>query len=168
MSKELKQTIEKIFEKATWTIRKFANDEEYKNDKPYEISTIDGNSLVNEGINHFLTIIGTDSKTGTPFSASNAYLIVGTGTTAVAATDTEATFTSAVKKPMVSGYPTYGTNQKIVFKSSYGADDANQAWNEFGVVNAATGGKLFNRKVSNQGTKISGQVWELTLEITFS
>jgi len=25
-----------------------------------------------------------------------------------------------------------------------------------------------NRKVSSQGTKISGQIWELTLEITLS
>lgn len=166
MSKELKQTIEKIFEKATWTIRKFANDEEYKNDKPYEISTIDGNILVNEGINEIWKLIcGTG---GTQFSTSNANLIVGTGTGDESATDTEATFTNGVKKGMDGGFPTYGTNQKATWKATFDGTSANQAWNEFGVLNAASGGKLLNRKKSAQGTKVAGQVWELSIEITLS
>jgi len=151
-----------------WTITKYASEKDYKNRNPFEIVDFEGNILVNEGINYLLTIIATDSKTGTPWSNANAYLIVGTGTTAASASDTQATFTNGVVKPMDAGYPTYGTNQTVTWKATFGANDANQAWNEFGVLNAATGGKLLNRKVSAQGTKISGQVWELTLSITLS
>jgi hypothetical protein len=65
-------------------------------------------------------------------------------------------------------FPTYGTGQIATWRSTYAAGDANQAWNEFGVLNAATGGKLMNRKVSAQGTKVIGQVWELSLQIALS
>mgnify|MGYP001222876014 CR=1 FL=1 len=164
--KELRKTLEEVFEKATWTIRKFANDEDYKNNKPYEVSKIDGNILVNEGINEvFKLICGTG---GAQFSSANANLIVGTGTGDEAATDTEATFTNGVKKGMDSGFPTYGTNQKATWKATYDGSSANQAWNEFGVLNAASSGKLLNRKVSSQGTKTSGQVWEISIEISLS
>ncbi len=163
-----KKISEGFSEKAQWTITKYANDEDYKNGKPYEVSVIDGNLLVNEGINYILTMIATDAKTGTPFSNANAHLIVGTGTGAESAGDTEATFTSGVKKPMMTGYPTYGTDQKITWKASFDGDSANQAWNEFGVLNAASSGKLLNRKKSSQETKASGQTWELELSITLS
>ena len=163
-----KSLLESFKEDAVWHITKYANDEDYKAGKFYERKRFDGNALVNEGINHILTIIGTDAKTGTPFSNANANLIVGTGSGTATAADTESTFTAGVKKTMESGYPTYGTDQKITWKASYGPDDANQAWNEFGVLNAASDGVLLNRKVSDQGTKTSGQTWELELEITLS
>jgi hypothetical protein len=159
--------LEKAFENAVWKIRKFANDEAVKNNKPYEVSSFKGNCLCNEGINEILTIIGSDSS-GTKYDNTNAYLIVGTGDGAATADDTESDFTAGVVEGMESSYPTYGTSQKITWKASYGSDDANQAWNEFGVLNASTSGKLLNRKVSDQGTKTSGQTWELSLEITFS
>jgi hypothetical protein len=52
---------------------------------------------------------------------------------------------------------------------------ANFAWNEFGsdagtadsVSNATTGGTFFNRGVSAQGTKASGQTWTATETISF-
>lgn len=159
--------LEKIFEKAVWTIRKFANDEAVRKNLPFEVIKFKGNCLCNEGINEILTIIGS-AASGTKYDNTNANLIVGTGSGAAAATDTEATFTAGVKKAMMTSYPTYGTSQKITFKSSYGSGDANQAWNEFGTLNAASSGKLLNRKVSVQGTKVSGQTWELSLEITLS
>ncbi len=168
MNKQTKQAFDKMFEKAEWTITKYANDEDYKNGKPYEVSKINGNALVNEGINYLCTMIATDGKTGTPWSNANAHLIVGTGTGNEAVTDTEVTFTNPVKKPMMATFPTYGTDRKITWKASYDGDSANQAWNEFGVTNAATDGKLLNRKVSAQSTKASGQTWELELAITIS
>lgn len=169
-----KQIIEKGFEKAIWYITKYASEEDHKNGKILERVMFGGNALVNEGINYLLTMIGTDAKTGTPWSNANANLIVGTGTPVgteapvAAVTNTEATFTNPVKKVMMSGFPTYGTDQKTIWKSSYGATEANQAWYEFGVLNAAASGTLLNRKVSAQGTKVSGQVWELELQITVS
>jgi len=150
-----------------WRIDKYANDADFAAKKKYESVEIDGNVLCNEGINELLTILGSASS-GTKYDNTNAYLIVGTGDTAAAAADTEASFTSGVKKAMADGYPTYGTSQKITFQASYGSSDANQAWKEFGALNASSSGKLLNRKVSDQGTKTSGQTWVLTLEITLS
>lgn len=163
-----------MFEKAEWFITKYKNEADYKVGKFYERVRFGGNILVNEGLNWILTILATDAKTGTPYGNADANLIVGTGTPvgtaapAEGATNTEATFTNPAKKGMMNSFPTYGTAQKIIWKSSYGADDANQSWQEFGVLNAASGGKLLNRKLSNQSTKVSPQVWELELQITFS
>jgi hypothetical protein len=69
---------------------------------------------------------------------------------------------------MMAGFPTYGTAQKATWKSSYDGTTANYAWEEFVVRNGATALKDLCRKVSAQGTKISGQIWELSLEITLS
>lgn len=155
-----------MLEKVEWTITKFRNDSDYKAGKPYETVKFEGNLLCNEGINEIWKLIcGTGA---TQYDNTNANLIVGTGSGAASASDTEATFTAGVKKAMEASFPTYGTSQKATWKSSYGSGDANQAWNEFGTLNAATAGKLLNRKVSSQGTKTSGQTWELTLEITLS
>ncbi len=167
LSIKQKRTIaEKIFEKATWTIRKFADDKAVKENKPYEVVSFEGNCLCNEGINELWKLVAGTG--GTKYDNGNAYLIVGTGVGDATSADTEATFTAGVKKGMMDGYPTYGTDQKTTFKASYGPDDANQAWNEFGVLNAASSGKLLNRKVSDQGTKTSGQTWELELSIALS
>ena len=159
---------ERITHKTEWAITKYANDEDYKNNKPYEVVHFEGNELVNEGINFLNTMIATDAKTGTPWSNANANIIVGTGSGAAAAADVEGTFTAGVLKTMMGGFPTYGTSQKITWKASYGSADANQVWAEFGVLNYASGGELLNRKVSAQGTKTSGQTWELSLEITLT
>lgn len=71
-------------------------------------------------------------------------------------------------KAMESGYPSISA-QTITFRSVFGSGDANHDWNEFTAVSAAddTGDNL-NRKVSDQGTKASGQTWTLDLQITFS
>jgi hypothetical protein len=167
MKNKTNRTIEKVFEKAVWHISKYASQADKEAGKLMEMVQIDGNALVNEGINELLTILGS-AASGTKYDNTNAYLIVGTGSGAADPTDTEVTFTAGVKVGMEAGYPTYGTDQKITWKSSYGGDTANQAWNEFGVLNAASSGKLLNRKVSAQGTKTSGQVWDLELEITLS
>jgi hypothetical protein len=125
-----------------------------------------GNALVNEGINEMWTLMC--SAGGTKFDNTNAVLCVGTGSGAENPTDTRATFTTPVEKAMDGGFPTYGTIQKAIWQATYGSGDANQAWEEFGVLNTITTGKLMNRKISSQGTKTVGQTWELTLEITLS
>ena len=57
----------------------------------------------------------------------------------------------------------------VTFQSVFGSGDANYAWQEFTVSNASSGtGKNLNRKVSNQGTKASGQTWTVQLQITIS
>ncbi|GAG48088.1 unnamed protein product, partial [marine sediment metagenome] len=58
------------------------------------------------------------------------------------------------------------TSQKATFKSSFGNDDANYAWEEW-VVKQSTSAKCLNRKVENLGTKTSG-TWTLEVSITLS
>lgn len=162
-----KVTQEKATHKTLWRIKKFANDEAFKKGKAYEEKEIKGNILVNAGINALLTLLAGGG--GTAFDNSNAYLGVGDSTTAASATQTDLqASTNKLRKAMNSGYPTYGTSQKITFQADFGSTDANFSWQEFGTFNASTGGTMLDRKVSNQGTKASGQTWQLTLEITLS
>lgn len=163
---ETKSIGEKIYRKTKWRIAKYANDADFAAKKAYEKAEIDGNILCNEGINEINKLIAGTG--GTQYANAGANLIVGTGSGAAAATDTEATFTAGVKKGMDVSFPTYGTSQKITWQATYASGDANQAWGEFGVLNAGSSGKLLNRKVSAQGTKTLGQTWVLTLEITLS
>jgi hypothetical protein len=160
--------LEKVIEKVEWTIAKYRNDADYKAGKPYKIVRFDGNVLLNEGINELWTILC--SSGGTKFDNTNAYLGVGDSSTAEDASQTGLqAATNKLYKGMEASYPTYGTSQKATWKSSFGSAEANFAWNEFTVANGSSdAAKNLNRKVSAQGTKTSGQTWELTLEITLS
>jgi len=130
-------------------------------------TSILGNLLLNEGINALWTLAAGGSETA--YNNANAELVVGDSSSAEAATQTDLqAATNKLFKAMDTGYPTYGTAQKITFRSSFAGGDANYAWNEFSVRNGNTANKNLNRKVSAQGTKTSGQTWQLTLEITLS
>lgn len=155
-------------ENALWRIRRFANKDAYLADKPFGVSDFSGNLLLNEGINELLTLAcGTGA---TKFDAANAYLGVGDSNTAASAAQTGLQASrNKLYKAMDSGYPVCGSSQKASFKATFGASDANFAWEEFTVANGdSDSAKNLNRKVSSQGTKSSGQIWELTLEITLS
>jgi hypothetical protein len=61
------------------------------------------------------------------------------------------------------------TNQMCDWLATFGSADANYAWEEYTVVNAADDtGKNLNRKIASKGTKTSGETWTLSLQITFS
>ncbi len=160
--------LEKAIEKVTWKIDKWRSDKERLSGKrPYESIELDGNMLLNEGINALWTLVAGGSETA--FNNANARLGVGDSSTAEAATQTDLqAATNKLYKAMDSGYPTYGTSQKITFRSTFGGSEANYAWNEFSADNGGTALKNLNRKVSAQGTKTSGQSWQLSLDITLS
>jgi hypothetical protein len=128
-----------------------------------------GNLLLNEGINELWTILCTASS-GTKFDTTNAYLGVGDDTTSESASQTGLiAATNKLYKAMDSGYPTSGTSQLATWRSTFGASDANFNWNEFTVANGNSNtAKNLNRKVSNQGTKVVSQQWQLSLAITLS
>jgi len=134
-------------------------------EKPYEISRFRGNMALNEGINALWTLVCGGSAT--PFNNANARIGVGDGT---AAEDPEQTGLQGVNKyfkGMDEGYPTFGTAQKATWRSTFGTDEANFAWNEFTVVNGPDDSAVnLNRKVEYKGTKAAGTVWIATLEIT--
>lgn len=104
---------------------------------------------------------------GTPFSAANARLGVGNGSTAFAIGQTDLQGSSKLRKAMDTGYPVINA-PKLTFKSTFVESEANFAWNEWGVFNAATGGVMLNRVVESNGTKQSNQTWILEVDITFT
>lgn len=131
---------------------------------PYDVSCFDGNLALNEGLNLITTLVCG----GAGDAASNANAQVGTGTSSTAATAADSALTAGVWAAMDAGYPTYGTSQQMVFKGTYGTSTANQDWKEFSVRNKSTADIMLNRKVQDEGTKPSGQIWVLTATFTGS
>jgi hypothetical protein len=152
--------------KTLWTIHKYADDEAYAADKPFEVSEIEGNLLLNEGIAELLLLL--TGGAGTAYSNANAYLGVGESSTAEGASDTDLIGASKTYKAMEATYPQISA-QTVTFRSVFASGDANNAWEEFTVSNTSSGtGDNLNRKTSSQGTKVVGQTWTLDLAITFS
>ena len=150
-----------------WTITKYADQDAFERGEAYAVEELDGNVLLNEGINAVWTLAAGGSETA--FNNANARLGVGDSTTAEAASQTGLqAATNFLYKAMDSGYPTYGTAQQIVFRSTFTGSEANFAWNEFSVDNGNTANKNLNRRQSGQGTKQASQVWQLTLTVTLS
>jgi superfamily II DNA or RNA helicase len=63
----------------------------------------------------------------------------------------------------------YRPRVTITFQSSFGALQANYAWNEVSIFNSATAsiGRMLNRLVQSFGTK-SGGTWSMTVTVTIS
>jgi hypothetical protein len=106
-------------------------------------------------------IAGAITGAGTFFNASNARLGVGDSTTAFVNSQTDLQAATNKLRKLVDGAPGVAANI-LTFVATFTSGDANFAWQEFGVFNASTAGTMFSRVVSNQGTKVSGQVWALT------
>lgn len=140
--------------------------------EPYEVIEREGNLLTYGGASILWeALIGAAP---TYFSNANAYIGVGDSTTAAAATQTDLqAATNKLRKAMDATYPQHtdgtgaSTNAQIVFKSSFASGDANFAWQEWGIFNASTSGRMLNRKVESLGTKTTG-TWTMTVTLTLS
>lgn len=166
---------EKAFYRTKWTIRRY-DSAEYERlgdaaiprafgDLP-PISEIDGNILLNEGIALLLDLlIGAG---GTAYNNANAYLGVGESSTGESAAHTGLQGSSKTYKGMSATYP-QRASQTVTWRAVFATGDANNAWNEFTIVNANSDtGTNLNRKVSAQGTKAAGQTWTLDMTLTIS
>jgi hypothetical protein len=134
--------------------------------RPYEILIFPHNLALNEGLNALFALLCGGAETA--FDNTHANIGVGDSNTAAAATQTglQAT-TNKLYKGMETSYPTYGTSQKVTFRSKFGASEANWAWNEITVANGnSDSAKNLNRKVQAMGTKVSPAEWYANLEIT--
>ena len=126
-----------------------------------------GNIFLNEGINTMWTAICGGSFT--PFDNAHAHIGVGDGTQPADATQTGLQGVNKCYKPMDSGYPQYGSDQKAVFRATFGSADANWTWNEWTVANGATDDAVnLNRKVETLGTKVEGTTWVFTVELSLA
>lgn len=121
-----------------------------------------------------LTLAGRDFIAGAivgaaspVFDNTNAYIGVGDGTAPFDATQTGLQGVNKFRAGMDISYPLVAGNV-ITFKSTFGPNDANFAWQEWGVFNASTGGIMLNRVVEYNGTKLNGQTWVLEVEITLN
>lgn len=137
---------------------------------PYETIEQEGNCLLNTGINEMWDLVtGAESQTNREFSEANAKIGVGDSATAADPTQTDLLADpNKCYKAMETGFPT-STTQKATFKSSFGAADANYAWNEW-VIKSTSGTPTnicLNRKIESLGTKTTG-TWTLEVDITLS
>lgn len=150
-----------------WKITKYKTDKDYMNDLPFDQVLINGNMLLNEGIGALLNLLTGAAETA--FNNANAYIGIGDSSAAEAATQTglQAT-TNKLYKAIEAGYPAIA-GQTVTFRAVFGSAEANFSWQEFTVANGNSDAAVnLNRKISNQGTKASGQTWTIDLEISFS
>ncbi len=158
---------EKIGHKTIWRIRKYCDDEDFRKDRPFEVSEFGENLLLNEGITALQNLLIGAAETA--FNNANSYLGVGDSNTAESASQTGLqAATNKLYKAMEASYPQVSA-QKTTWRSVFGSSEANWAWNEFTVASGnSDAADNLNRKVSAQGTKTAGQTWTLDLEITWS
>lgn len=136
---------------------------------PYETVEREGNLLMYGGASALWhRLLGGTSVTA--FDGSNAHLGVGDDATAAAATQTDlVAAANKVRKLVDSVQHTDGTTAAaatVTFTATFGADDANYAWNEWGIFNAASAGRMLNRKAEVLGNKSVGTSWTLSVTIT--
>jgi len=121
-------------------------------------------ALTNAGRDVMASLLTGASSTH--FDNTNARIGVGDSSTAFAATQTDLVAASnKFRKAMDDTFPTTVGNV-LTFKSTFGSSEANFAWNEWGVFNAASGGTMLNRVVEYNGTKLSGQTWVFQVTLT--
>ncbi len=110
-------------------------------------------------------IIG--GTTYTKFTNAAAHLGVGNSSTAHAASQTDLVGASKTRKAMDATFPTRAANV-LTFRSTFATGDANHAWDEFGIFNAASAGEMLSRKVEALGTKTSSATWQLSVSLTLT
>lgn len=120
--------------------------------------------LTNAGRDVIAAMIIGESTTD--FTNANANIGVGDSITAFAVTQTDLqAATNKLRKAMDATYPTRSGNV-LTFRSTFTTAEANFAWQEWAVFNAATAGTMLNRKVESLGTKASTQSWQITVTNT--
>lgn len=144
---------------------------------PYEVVEGEGNMLVIGGVsalwNRLITADASIAGAVDPFD-TNAAIGVGDSTTAEAATQTALQASVNKHYEVVDSAPSHTDSTSstaaltVTFVATFETGDANFAWNEWGVFNATTPGRMLNRKVVALGTKTSADSWVFTVTITIS
>jgi hypothetical protein len=150
--------------KVEWMIEKFKDNL----DCPYEVVRFDGNILLNVGINELWRLVCGSG--GIQFKEDNAVLGVGDGTSPAAASQTGLQANTNKAYSLVeAGYPIFGSNQQATWRATFNSTEANFHWQEFVVANGTEPTSVtLNRKVSDQGTKVAGTTWRLSITITLA
>lgn len=153
-----------------WKLEKFHGDDLGPDAVPFETIEREGNALMYGGVAALWhRLIGGSAVTA--FDATNARVGVGDGTAAADPLQTDLQGTNKVRKGMDAGYPqhTDGTGAAAVmatFRATFSTSEANFSWAEWGIFNAASGGRMLNRKVEALGTKTSAASWVFTVQLS--
>lgn len=138
---------------------------------------VHGNLLLTAGLNRLMSLL--TGAGGQTMTATSTRLGVGNSATAEAAGQTDlqapAGATNRWFQVMDATYPQLAGGV-ITLKSTFGVNDANFTWNEWGadigmptVTNGTTVNPLlFNRKVVSLNVKASGALWAFTVTLTMA
>jgi hypothetical protein len=118
--------------------------------------------LTTAGATHIASLI---TGVGAAFTNALAHIGVGNSNTAFSAAHTDLQGASKLRKAQEPTYPLLAANV-VTFRSLFATGDANFAWEEWGIFNAAAAGVMLSRKVETLGSKTSAQSWQLTVTIT--
>ncbi|MBT2234769.1 hypothetical protein [Nonomuraea sp. NEAU-A123] len=153
-----------------WKLEKFHGDETGPAAKPFEVIEREGNLVMYGGVGALWhRLIGGSAVAA--FDATNARIGVGDGTAAADAVQTDLQGTNKIRKGMDATYPlhTDGTGAgatPLTFRATFSTSEANFVWGEWGIFNAASGGRMLNRKVEALGTKTSAASWVFTVQLS--
>lgn len=151
----------------TFLLKKYANDEAFQAGQPFAVSRFQHNTLLLEGRYEMQRLI-TGGSAPVAYDHDHAYIGVGAGSLPEALETQEGLQSSGGSlcwQPMDTDYPSVA-GTIATYRSTFGSADANYDWQEFTLVNAANDdGRNMFRKVSNQGTKVNGQTWTLTITV---
>jgi hypothetical protein len=142
--------------------------------RPYQTTEHVGNLILNAGWTRLMNLLTNQGATQA-FDSTHARIGAGNGSTAAAYTDTDLSAAAGSTNrwfQLVSGVATLGT-RTLAYAATFGTADGNFAWGEFGMDFGTASGNtvtapMFNRAVSSQGTKASGQTWTATATITWT
>lgn len=156
-----------------WKIEKFkAKDSEEiakKDLKPFETVESEKDILQHEGIIAIAYLIAGVGSAKTAWNNANARIGVGNSATEPSDTDGGLLGASKTYKAMNATYPQLSGDHDIVFQSDFIDGEAEYAWNEETIVNAATdAGDNLCRQNTALGTKPAGQTWRVTGTVTFT
>lgn len=155
---------------------------------PYDVHRSTGNMLVYSGADLLWLGLkgGLSATTGLANShfgsTKSASIAVGDSNTAAANTQTDLQASTGAThrytKTVDAGYPTHTTGtgastaSKMVFRATFSSSQANFAWQEWAIKNrggqAAGFGRMLNRAVSSQGTKVNTAIWQFTVTLSLA
>lgn len=142
---------------------------------PEEVIEVEGNLLLNAGIQKLEDLLIGAGGPPTAFNNANSRLGVGNSATAEAASQTDLLAAAGASnrqfKVMNATFPSRAT-QTISWQSDFLTGEANFVWAEWGVDSGTSSGTtvsgvMLNRKVAALGTKATG-TWTLTGTLTIS
>jgi hypothetical protein len=147
-----------------FVVAKYWADDDLRRATPYEVLEGDNLLLTAGATALWNRLAGLGAVTA--FDGVNGRMCVGSSPTAASVGQTDLLGASKTRK-VFDAAPTISTNS-FTAVTTFTTADANHAWEEAGIANAASGGVLLNRVTQSFGTKTSSVQWVLTGVLTAS